>query len=580
MVTGEKSSVLRHVRRALLVGEAGDGTDADLLACFVYCHDEAAFATLVRRHGPIVLGVCRRVLQDVHDAEDAFQATFLVLVRKASSLRQRELVANWLYGVAYRTALEARSVITHRRANETQVMTMPEPTTPAEEAHHDLSALLDSELSRLPDKYRVPLLLCDLEGHSRKVVARQLSTPEGTLSSRLATARKRLAARLARRGLALSPAGLAVALAQGTALASVQTPLVVSTVNAVTSTAAGQAATTARVSAHVAALSERVLVMMLVKRLGTIMLAEAPLAVVALVLGLLAGPLLGQSSNFQQSAQGQNKGPAVSDMPEQRPAGPATGERVMALKFSPDGEWLVTAEDDGRMQLWDAKTQRPIRTLPGPSQMVRGVGFTRDSKTLAACCDDGNIYVWDVQPGRLRTTLESRPNFLHSLAFSPNGETLVSCGVTFEKGVPTENKLSIWDVAKGKVRFHIESEGCLSAGGTGLAFAPGGKHLAAAYSEGFRGVKIWDATTGQEVQRFVYETGFPLALAFSPDGKWLASGGGDTLPIQPNVQQIIGRLKVWDRTTGKLHKTLVDRSEGYFRDIVFSRDSKYLYSGS
>jgi WD40 repeat protein len=250
------------------------------------------------------------------------------------------------------------------------------------------------------------------------------------------------------------------------------------------------------------------------------------------------------------------------------------------LKFSPDGKWLATAEDDGRMQLWDTKTQRPVRVLPGPTQLVRGVCFAHDSKTVAACCDDGNIYIWDVQTGRLRATLAARPNFLQSLAFSSDGKTLVTCGVTFKSGEPTENQLSVWDVTQKKVRIHISSEGVLSAGGTGLAFAPGSNHFAAAYSEGFRGVKVWDATTGQEVERFVYDTGFPLAVAFSPDGKWLASGGGDTRSIQPNVREIIGRLKVWDRTTGKLHKTLVERSEGYFRDIVFSRDSKFLYSGS
>ena len=152
--------------------------------------DEAAFEALVRRHGPMVLGVCRRVLRNHHDAEDAFQATFLVLVRKAASIVPREMVANWLYGVAYRTALKARSMIARQRVRERQVTEMPEPeAAEPDDCWRDLQPLLDQELSRLPDKYRVPIVLCDLEGKTGKEAARQLGWPEGTVASRLARGR-------------------------------------------------------------------------------------------------------------------------------------------------------------------------------------------------------------------------------------------------------------------------------------------------------------------------------------------------------------------------------------------------------
>jgi RNA polymerase sigma factor (sigma-70 family) len=177
-------------------------TDGQLLECFLSQRDDAAFECLVRRHGPMVLGVCRRVLHHVHDAEDAFQATFLVLARRAASLRDRELVGNWLHGTAYRAALEAKAA--RRRVKERQVRAMPDPETMDKADWAELRLVLDHELNRLPEKYLAAILLCDLEGRTRKEAARQLGVPEGTLSGRLTTARRLLAKRLAGRGVTLS----------------------------------------------------------------------------------------------------------------------------------------------------------------------------------------------------------------------------------------------------------------------------------------------------------------------------------------------------------------------------------------
>src|SRR5262245_59296996 len=182
--------------------------DGELLAAFALRREEAAFAALVRRHGPMVLGVCRRVLHDLHLADDAFQATFLVLARKAATLQQRDLVGNWLFGVAYRSALEARRLRARRAAHEKQVAAMPDSiVAPADD--DELRSILDQELARLPDKYRAPLVLCDLEGRSRRDAARHLQLPESTLSNRVTAARRLLARRLARRGLSLSGGALA-----------------------------------------------------------------------------------------------------------------------------------------------------------------------------------------------------------------------------------------------------------------------------------------------------------------------------------------------------------------------------------
>jgi RNA polymerase sigma factor (sigma-70 family) len=212
--------------------------DGQLLARFVAARDEAAFAALVRRHGPMVLGVCRRVLRHEQDAEDAFQATFLVLARKAASVVKRESLGCWLYQVAYHTALQARAASARRRARETPMRDVPHPEVAPAEAD-DWRPLLDRELCRLPEKYRAAVILCDLEGQSRREAARQLGVPEGTVSSRLAAAHKRLARQLARYGLA--PAGgVAAALSGGPAPARVPAALVWSTARAAALVAAGQ----------------------------------------------------------------------------------------------------------------------------------------------------------------------------------------------------------------------------------------------------------------------------------------------------------------------------------------------------
>lgn len=196
------------------VGDAARASapDAALLAWFAAERDEAAFAELVRRHGPTVLGVCRRVARHTQDAEDAFQAVFLVLAMKAESLTRPELLGNWLYGVAYRVARRARRSAARRRAREGQVATMPEPVTQAPEPAADLAAAIDDALAELPERFRAAVLLCDLHELPRSEAATRLGIPEGTLSSRLAAGRKRLADRLARRGVTAPAAGLTAAL--------------------------------------------------------------------------------------------------------------------------------------------------------------------------------------------------------------------------------------------------------------------------------------------------------------------------------------------------------------------------------
>jgi RNA polymerase sigma factor (sigma-70 family) len=266
MTTRPLQQVIRQLRRAARLQDQEYRSDGELLESFITSRDEAAFAVLVRRHGPMVLGVCRRVIGSVHDAEDAFQATFLILARKAAAVVPREAVGNWLYGVAYRTGLAARGQLRRRQAREKQVTDMPHPQFEPPDVWPELQPLLDQELSRLPDKYRLPVVLCDLESKGRKDVARQLGLPEGTLSSRLATARRMLAKRLTGRGLAISGGALAAVLSQHAASAAVPLPLAAATVKGAALLAAGQTAAGV-ISAQAAVLAEGVLKAMLVARL-------------------------------------------------------------------------------------------------------------------------------------------------------------------------------------------------------------------------------------------------------------------------------------------------------------------------
>jgi RNA polymerase sigma factor (sigma-70 family) len=299
MATRQLSGILQYLRSIVVQQHAQGVTDGRLLDLFLIHADEAAFEALVRRHGPMVLAVCRRVLHNAQDAEDAFQATFLVLVRKAASIRPREMLGNWLYGVAYRTALEARRAIGKRRAKEKQASQMPRAETANDDIWTELRPLLDQELERLPDKYRAVLVLCDLEGKTRKEAAHQLNWPEGTVASRLARAREMLAKRLTRRGLALSGGSLAVILASNAPSACVPAALVSSTLKAALLFASGTAVAASVISTRVIAMTEGVLKTMLLSKLK---LAPA----VLLMFGVMAttAGLAGRHALSAQRADG------------------------------------------------------------------------------------------------------------------------------------------------------------------------------------------------------------------------------------------------------------------------------------
>jgi RNA polymerase sigma factor (sigma-70 family) len=286
MARVQLNTVVRHIRFVIGARQCRDTTDNDLVQRFAARRDEAAFAGLLQRHGPMVLGVCRRVLHNAADADDAFQATFLVLVRKAGSIRKTASVGSWLHGVAFRVAREAKVRTEKQRPGETPDITGHEPDPSAEAARRELCSILDQELAHLPAKYRSPLVLHYLEGKTKEETARELGWTEGTVSGRLARARESLRKRLAGRNVSFSSGMMAVLLSEQAATTPVPAALTNATMqSALLLGAGGLAADAGAGASHT--LAEAVLKSMLMSKLKH----TIPLAIVLLVatVGLAVG---------------------------------------------------------------------------------------------------------------------------------------------------------------------------------------------------------------------------------------------------------------------------------------------------
>ncbi|MFO0953121.1 MAG: RNA polymerase sigma factor [Isosphaeraceae bacterium] len=365
MASRPHGAVLHRVHQLFQLGSNAGLAEGQLLERFAQRQDESAFEAILARHGPMVLGVCRRVLGDGHAADDAFQATFLVLVRKARTLGPRDPVGNWLYGVACRVATRARCDAARRRAVEATVdgADAVSGSRPADASERgELAALLDAELSRLPEKYRAPVVLCYLEGLTHDEAATRLGWPVGSVKGRLARAREILRGRLTRRGVAPSTALLVAALSRD-ARAVVPEALRAATLQTFTSaTATAGRLAVGMVPAAVASLSEGVISAMFATQIKT---AAAVLACGCLAAGAWAYAQGGGGQGGQQTAssgpqQGSNspghEGPTAADYPEAR-------ERVVDEALAQRHSIQVQAEPLGNM-LKTLKAAGPLRSVP------------------------------------------------------------------------------------------------------------------------------------------------------------------------------------------------------------------------
>jgi RNA polymerase sigma factor (sigma-70 family) len=346
MPGGTAREAFRDLRTLFRFGVVADISDGQLLDRFVDRRDEGAeeaFTMLVRRHGPMVFGVCRRVLSNSHEAEDAFQTTFLVLARKASTIARRETLANWLYGVALRTARDARSRTLRRRAKEEHVNNLRVIHALDENPLEELPAILDEELARLPARLRMPVLLCELETLSRQEAAMRLSIPEGTLSSRLARAKALLRERLTRRGLGLSAALLTSGLAREAQAAVVPHAVAENTIRAATLIAAG-CSLTGLVAASVHTLTEEVCQAMLFAKLKGLLFGLVTFGAVTTGAIVLAQ----RPTNYSQtnSADG-----VIANMPEN------------SLQSKPPEGVTTTRSDPDRLHVVEQKLDRILEAL-------------------------------------------------------------------------------------------------------------------------------------------------------------------------------------------------------------------------
>jgi RNA polymerase sigma factor (sigma-70 family) len=275
----QEQPVVRFLRRLRVREHVAQLSDRVLLERFINTQEQEAFAALVSRHGPLVYRVCRQVLQNLHDAEDAFQATFLVLSRKARSVRRRESISSWLFGVAHHCATNLRRSQNRRRHHEHQACQSAAPDLLSTLVARETQAILYEELARLPEKYRAPLLLCSLQGLSRDEAAQQLGLGPGTLKTYLEQGRNRLRLRLVARGLTASAALVAPVLGEQTASAAIPAGLEALTVEAACQAVTGSAI--APVGAQVAALAQGVLKAMLISKINFA-------AGIVLVVGMIA----------------------------------------------------------------------------------------------------------------------------------------------------------------------------------------------------------------------------------------------------------------------------------------------------
>jgi RNA polymerase sigma factor (sigma-70 family) len=456
--------VVRSARQAALAAALTQQTDGALLAAFIETRDEAAFAALVRRHGPMVLGVCRRVLRNLADAEDAFQATFLILARKAASIRAPGAVGNWLYGVAHTTAVKAQAMIRKRRTREREAASQPR-TAAREEVWQAVQALLDAELAALPDRYRTAVVLCALEGKTIHDAARQLGWPQGTVASRLARGRALLARRLAKHGLVVSAGALATALAHGASAAELPPTLVLSTVQA----------TTGVVSAHVIALTQGVLQAMFLGKLKLTIPA-------VLVLALLGTGTV---------SLGPGAAPAAQDQAAPAQAKPDTDPRKLLqeiVRLRAQLEEMQQRLQDAHQKIRALQIELTARAdadrkreKEPPHQETTATA--PDGRTIANASGNA-VDLVDAQSGKVLRRLAGHTGPVNAVAFSPNGKRLLTGG---------KDGVRCWDVASGQITFQTRMPGPIA-----IRFSEDGRTMTIRTSD--QAVHEVDAATGKELR--------------------------------------------------------------------------------
>ncbi len=606
----------------------GDQTpDSELLALYREYRDESAFSELIRRHIRLVRIAAARVLHNQADIDDTTQAVFLVLVQRIKGLDGRGGIGPWLYGVAHRIAVRLRD----RNRRTSELLKSEEPAAPDRQA--DLSwreacDILHAELDRLPARYRLPLLLCYLDGQTREAAANALGLSVGSVKGRVQRGLKVLRRRLLKRGVSLS-AGLLAAASRVESVSAVSQEMAASFVREPTARAAGLAkeflmrATMRKLLVGITLLvigSSLGIAAILAKpdrseNLPPIQKASAeplPLQVAPLepLKPVVLRPELLYSSREDSTLQTVAFGPggkllvtggsrlAPQDSGTVKLRNPETGKttsafqfplEVLAIAISPDGKQLAIGTSGilqgprakpynvapGRLELLSFPEGKVLFSLKGGSNSYPSIAFSPDGKLLAvggspatekgAPRDTTPITIWDPATGKQKQTLKGQPGYIRGVAFSPDGKMLAVASMAQDRpGQPWLGYAHLWDVESGKDLIELKVTETVWS----VAFGPNGNMAATGGGDG--NIRLWNPASGKELAKL--KAGAPVvsALAFSPDGRLLAAGGGD-----PGNGEATGVLKIWDAETLKELEELKGH-EGTVRGLTFSSDSAKL----
>ena len=577
-------TAVRAIRVLAGVPQQIEPADPQLLERFIQLRDEAAFAELVRRHGPMVRGVCRRLVHQEADADDAFQATFLVLLSRAGSIRKQRSLASWLYGVAYRLARRARA----RPPAANDLDRCCAGGDPGREAAwKELLAILDEELHALPAKYQAPLLLCHLQGQTRDQATRLLGWSLRTLDRRLEHGRELLRVRLSRRGLALPAALLVTALAQQAA-ASLPSGLQVATLRVATQFVARGPDAVAGLGSGVAAL--------MAGAMKGVALARLQIVVVLVLLAALA--TAGAALFTHQAAA--EKGMVELDTPPPgsdalEPPGPDRPDRARndqygdplppgalarlgtlrwclppyradTMAVSPDGRFLVTANPVDGISVWEMATGKIIRQVPDGPELRKAwlgnegvVALTADASTAAIGSPDGTIHLVDVHAGKEKRSWRGHGDHVQEAALSADGAVLVTRSA--------DKTLRVWHTATGK-QLHqtsVNSEPREQFRRNGLGIAADGKTFAWIGDEPGRAIHVCDVATGAELHHLGRHQGIARrAVVFSSDNRTLVS------------LSEAGLSQLWDYRAGRFLHEVPGKAPTSRTAAAFAPDAKTL----